>query len=140
MTATELLQDQMEDAGFQLSKVLEGMPEEAMDKKVTDGSMSPREQVAHLCEAYEAFKVNASGGKYEWGTYKAPATETAALVREFKAQRDDAVHQALSNPNPESIKHAHEYILGHDYYHVGQMCLARLAVQPDWNAYAIYRE
>jgi len=129
----------MDDAGYQLTKVLEDMPENALDKKVTSGSMSPREQVAHLCEAYEAFRVNAGGGKYEWGSYETPSTETAALMNEFKSQRAKAVDKALACSTPEEIKHAHEFIVGHDYYHVGQMCLARLEVQPEWDGHAIYR-
>ena len=140
MDAKDLLKTQLDDAGFQLSKVLEGMPEDALNKKLTSDSMSPKEQVAHLCEAYEAFKVNSSGGKYEWGTYQVPTSDTKSLVEEFKRKRAEAVDQVMSNPTDETMKHAHEYILGHDYYHVGQMCLARLAVQPDWNAYAIYGE
>ena len=139
MNATDLLHEQLDDAGYQLSKVLEDMPEDAMDKKVTRGAMSPREQVAHLCEAYEAFRVNSSGGKYEWGTYKPSAHDVGALVKEFEAKRAQAVSQALSNPSDETVKHAHEFILAHDYYHVGQMCLARIASQPDWDCYAIYR-
>jgi hypothetical protein len=139
MTATELLKDQLDDAGYQLTKVLEGMPEEALDKKLTPSSMSPREQVGHLCEAYEAFKVSAAGGKYEWGSYQPDNLETSLLVKELEAQRAKAVSAALNNPSDSTLKHAHEYILGHDYYHVGQMCLARLAVQTDWDPYAIYR-
>jgi len=139
MNATDLLKEQMDDAGYQLTKVLEDMPEDALNKKVTSGSMSPREQVAHLCEAYEAFKVNATGGKYEWGSYKAPSSETASLINELKSQRAKAVDQAVTSSTPEAIKHAHEFIVGHDYYHVGQMCLARLDVQPDWDPYTIYR-
>jgi hypothetical protein len=140
MTAAELLKDQLDDSGYQITKVLEGMPESGMDHKVTPGSMTPREQISHLCEAYEAFKINSAGGKYEWGSYKAAAHETGALTAEFQAKRGEAVAAALANPTPETMKHAHEFIVGHDYYHVGQMCLARLAIQPDWNSYAIYRE
>lgn len=140
MTAADLLKDQLDDAGYQLTKVLEDMPEEALDKKLTPDCMSPREQVAHLCEAYEAFRINSAGGKYEWGTYKLDSPDTASLMKEFQSQRQGVVDQALKNPSEETIKHAHAYILGHDFYHVGQMCQARLAVQPDWNPYAIYRD
>src|SRR5689334_445661 len=97
MTATELLKDQLEDAGYQLSKVLEGMPEKGLDHKITPEAMTPREQVAHLCEAYEAYKVNGKGGKYEWGSYSAPSTDTAALNAEFAKQRLAAVDQALAD-------------------------------------------
>ena len=139
MTAADLLKDQLDDAGHQLTKVMEGMPDKGLDHKITPDSMSPRDQIAHLCEAYEACKVNGAGGKYEWGTYKAP-TEKSELMSEFDKQRGAAVNQTLSNATPEAIKLASDYILGHDYYHVGQLCLARLAVEPDWNFYTIYRE
>jgi hypothetical protein len=139
MTATDLIKDQLEDSGYQLTKVIEGMPEHGFDHKLTDGAMTPREQIAHLAEAYECFSVNAAGGKYEWGTYKAASADTAALTTEFMKQREKAVAAALSDSSDEKIKLANDYILGHDYYHVGQMCLSRLAVEPDWDAYSIYR-
>jgi hypothetical protein len=139
MTATDLIKDQLDDSGYQLAKVIDGMPESGFDHKLTDIAMTPREQIAHLCEAYECFSVNAGGGKYEWGTYTAETGDTAALTVEFSKQRQKAVSAALSDASDEKIKLANDYIVGHDYYHVGQMCLSRLAVQPDWDSYTIYR-
>src|SRR5438309_8853909 len=139
MNAADLLKDQLKDSGYQLTKVLEDMPEQGFDLKVTEAAMSPREQIAHLAEAYECFSVNAGGGKYEWGTYKPASQETAALTAEFKKQRDKAVSAALADPSDEKVKLAHDYIVGYDYYHVGQICLARLAVEPEWDPYAIYQ-
>jgi hypothetical protein len=139
MTAAELLKDQLDDSGFQLSKVLEGMSEKCLDHKITTEAMTPREQVAHLCEAYEAFRVNSAGGKYEWGSYVAPSQDMAALKTEFEKKRGEAVAQAENNPTPETMKSACDFIVGHDFYHVGQMCLARLAIEPEWNCYSIYR-
>jgi hypothetical protein len=140
MTAHDLLKDQLDDAGYQLSKVLEGIPEEAMEFRATPGSMNAREQIPHLMEAYQAYIDQCAGRKYEWGTLRPKSTETKALIDEFAGQRSKAVDTALSTDSEEAIKGAHMYVLGHDYYHVGQLCQARLAVQPDWNSYAIYRE
>lgn len=140
MTALTLFQAQLEDAGFQLSKVLEGMPETAMDLKATEGGMSPREQIAHLMEAYEAFLCQSAGRDYEWGTFKPSRSDSNGLIDEFQVQRGKAIAAALAKEDDASLLQANMYILGHDYYHVGQLCLARLAAQPDWNPYSIYRE
>jgi hypothetical protein len=35
---------------------------------------------------------------------------------------------------------AMHYIVLHDCYHVGQLCLVRLADDPNWDAYSIYAE
>lgn len=139
MTAHKLLEDQLQDAGYQLDKILEDMPAKTMDHKVTPGSMTPKEQVAHLMEAYEAFIETAAGRKYEWGSFHPASTEVSALMAEFKAKRAQAVAAALSTEDESMVIHAHKFITGHDYYHVGQMCLARLATQPDWDPYAIYQ-
>jgi len=140
MTAQHLLADQLADAGYQLDKLLEGMPEAALDHKVTPGAMTPREQVAHLMEAYHAFLETTAGRKHEWGSYRPVAQDTSALISEFKVKRAQAVAAALDPANEAKLHEAHEFLIGHDYYHVGQMCLARIATQPDWNCYAIYRE
>ncbi len=139
MTAHKLLEDQLQDAGYQLEKVLEDMPASTMDHKVTSGSMTPKEQIAHLMEAYQAFLETAAGRKHEWGSFHPASTDNAELVAEFKAKRTQAVGAALSTEDAAIVWHAHQFIIAHDYYHVGQMCLARLATQPDWDPYAIYQ-
>lgn len=129
---------QLTDAGNQIFKFCEGISESALDHRNTAGAMSPREQLAHLCECYEAYVTQAAGKKYEWGSYQAPNMDTPSLLSEFNAQRAKAVKLVEENPGDENLKLAHMYVLAHDYYHVGQMCQARLAVQPDWDPYAIY--
>jgi hypothetical protein len=139
MNAQKLFEDQLADAGYQLDKVLEDMTPACLDHKVTEGSMTPKEQIAHLMEAYHAFQENAAGRKYEWNTYRPASTDAVALIAEFKAKRAATVATALASDSDDKLITAHKYILGHDYYHVGQMCLARLATQPDWDPYAIYQ-
>jgi hypothetical protein len=140
MTAHELLESQLADAGFQLDKTLEGMSDATLDHKVTPGAMTPREQVAHLMEAYHAFLETTAGRKHEWGSYHPAAQDAGGLIAEFKAKRAQAVAAALDPAHEAKLHEAHEFLIGHDYYHVGQMCLARIATQPDWNSYAIYKE
>lgn len=138
MTAQELLKMQLDDAGFQLTKSVEGLSEQGMDHRTTRDAMSPREALEHLGEAYEAFLVKSEGRDYEWGTYKIEDKSTPSLLKAFQEQREKAVNAALSTDDPEKVRSAHMFILGHDYYHVGQICQARLAAEPGWNPYAIY--
>src|SRR5437016_2865546 len=115
MNAHTLFKTQLADAGYQLDKVLEGMPAACMGHKLSEGAMTPKEQIAHLMEAYHAFQESAAGRKYEWGTYKASSTETADLIREFKAKRATTVSAALASESEDKLIDAHKYILGHDY-------------------------
>ena len=139
MTTHELLKEQLDDSGYQLDKAYEGMPEQGMDYKATEGCMSPREQLGHLMEAYEAYIQQTQGKKYDWGSFTPASSETGPLLAEFRDQRAKAAAAALASDSDEMIKSAHMYVIGHDYYHVGQVCLALLAVEPGWDPYAIYR-
>ena len=138
MTAKELLEFQIDDAGYQLDQVLSGFPEAAMDHKAEGLTMTPRESISHLCEAYLALDKTIKGEKHEWGTYQPVDTSTASLLSEMKSLRDSAVAGSLTDDD-DKLKEGHAFIVAHDYYHVGQMCLARLAVEPEWNCYSIYR-
>lgn len=138
MTAQDLLKDQLDDAGYQLDKSLEGMSDHAMDQKATPTAMTPREQVAHLMEAYTAFNTSCEGGKHEWGSYQPSSMQMPALMEEFRSLRGKAVSKALEGDEAR-MKEAHAFIVGHDYYHVGQLCQARLAADPQWDPYSIYR-
>ena len=138
MTAQELLLQQLEDAGNQISRFCEGASEAVLDHRNTPNAMTAREQIEHLCECYQAYAMHAAGTKYKWGTYQAKSTATASLLNELAEQRAKAVQLVQNDASDENLKQAHMYVLAHDYYHVGQMCQARLAVQPDWDPYAIY--
>jgi len=137
MTAEEMLQSQIDDAGFQVRKTLEGFLEPAIDDKPFPGIMSVREQIAHLCEAYTAAKAHAVGESYSWGTLKVDVKTLPELKALFEKLRAEAIEAAWAAPDGMSL--LNDYILAHDYYHVGQLVLLRLYVDPDWNVYSIYR-
>lgn len=139
MTAQDLFREQLDDAGYQLDKSLEGASDQTLDHRATPQSMTPREQVAHLMEAYTAFNEECAGRKYEWGSTQPSSMQMPQLMEEFRGARSKAVANALQG-DEDRMKSAHAFVLGHDYYHVGQICQARLATEPDWDPYAIYRE
>jgi uncharacterized damage-inducible protein DinB len=138
MTSLELFAMQAEDAGYQLGKCLEGMSETQLDARLAEGLMTPREMVAHLAECYHAVTVEAGGAKYQWGTYSVPSLQTTDLLGTFRSLRSAAL-QALAEKGEDGLKQGCAFIVGHDYYHVGQLVANRIAADPSWDSYSIYR-
>ncbi|MFY9233852.1 MAG: hypothetical protein WAO58_05250 [Fimbriimonadaceae bacterium] len=139
MTASELIRHQVDELGYQLSKVFEGIPASGQDFKAIPSAMSPREILAHLCEAYMAFDAHGRGEEFQWGSFK-PDPSWEGLYAQFVAARNTATARAVSSEDEKALKSAHDYLVGHDAYHVGQMASCRIAMDPEWNAYGIYRE
>jgi uncharacterized damage-inducible protein DinB len=140
MTAKELLRYQLDDAQFQLEQVLAGLDGSHVDGKPVNTGMSMREMVVHLAEAYTATIKEAKGEKHEWGTFELPHESWQELVDTAFALRAEAVEAALSVEDEEKgMKNAHAFLVGHDYYHVGQLATIRIATDSDWNSYSIYR-
>lgn len=137
MTAKELLQSLVDNAGFQLSQCVEGVDEANADQKLHDDAMSFRVTFAHLIECCHAALEHAEGRDYAWGTFKATSTDFASLVEEWRAIRAKAA-EVLMSDDEKLIKLGADYIAGHDYYHVGQLVTLRLSFEPTWNSYAIY--
>jgi len=139
MNATEFLKHQLEDGLFQLEKCVEGLDEKGFDTRPAPNAMSPREIVEHLCECYVAFIASAEGREHSWGTYSIEDKSSANLMKTFRELRAQAAAMATDKSHGETLKHAHAYIVAHDNYHVGQLALARLTENPEWNPYSIYR-
>lgn len=123
---------------YQVEKVFEGLTPEQMTEKITPLAMTPDEQMEHLCEVYHAFLLTADGGKYEWGNSYSTGLSSLPEKMEFlKSQHDIVVNKTEQNPELLGEKVC-DFILSHNGYHVGQMCLVRLNLNSDWNAYSIY--
>jgi uncharacterized damage-inducible protein DinB len=138
MTAHDLLEFEMIRAGKQIDACLNGMAESAYDEKCSPNGMTPREMLEHLCDAYEAFIVASRGEKYDFGSFVVEDKSTANLRSVFSSQRAKAVAAALGKDDDKHQREAYEYIVGHDNYHVGQLCLCRMQSDPAWDTYAIY--
>ena len=52
------------------------------------------------------------------------------------AARTEAVNTVLESGN---FVVGADFIVGHDAYHIGQLAQIRLALNPEWNAYSIYK-
>ena len=139
MTATELVRFQLDDAGYQLNSCLEPMTEEQLDTKVTPKSLTPREVVEHLCEAYLAFIAEMEGQKHEWGSFSISDKSKQNLVETFHEIRGRATTAACAGDDEKRLKSAYLYLTAHDTYHVWQLCLVHLNTNPDWDPYSIYR-
>lgn len=136
MLATELLQSQIEDSGFQVRQVLAGLSGEQWDAKVNENAMSPRETVIHLTECYLATGAATRGEQHAWGSYQPTDTSEAAILAAWESER--AAASALVTANPEHVGTGSAYIVGHDYYHVGQLVTLRLTLG-GFDPYSIYR-
>lgn len=130
----------LDQSKLQIEKVFEGIGEAELDMKLTDQAMTPREILEHLCECYHAVITEAAGGKHEWGTYSIEDKSFANLTKQAWSLRAQAAQAALDKGDEEAAMYAFNYIILHDAYHVGQMCLVRMKADPNWNAYAIYGE
>jgi len=138
MTVKELLQSQIANAGYQLQKVSEGLTPEQAELKPHAGMMSFREQLSHLSEAYVATSKELRGEKHDWGTYHVEGGWDAVLA-DFQQTRATAAADVLSADDATAAKIGSDFMVGHDYYHVGQLASVRLAIDPSWNSYSIYR-
>lgn len=136
MTAKELLKHQFDDAGYQLTKVVEGI-DSSLDLKLTDKGMSTREIVAHLGECYTAILTESKGEKHSWGSYQPATTEWPALWNEVQGLREKAIVAATEKEGWED--HASAFGPAHDYYHVGQIASIRLSQDAEWDPYSIYK-
>ncbi|MDR3692396.1 MAG: DinB family protein [Fimbriimonas sp.] len=138
MTARALLDKQIDDVTYQLTMVLEGVDEAHLDHKVVPTAMSIREQVEHLCEVYTALEEMSRGVSHEWGTYKVEDTSWPSLTALFKDLRAKAIVIVQTSDDEKTIMEGSGFIVNHDAYHVGQIALIRIAVDPSWNPYSIY--
>lgn len=138
MTQIELLETQMRDVGTQLDNAFKGMTEAGYDCKPSASAMTPREQLTHLGECYQAVVDQLEGKKHEWGTYKPVATEWSALQAEVMDLRTKAVAGVLKDGSDDALKAGSAFVVGHDNYHVGQLCICRMESDSGWDPYSIY--
>ena len=122
-----------------LRQTLNGITEATADHR--HGNMrSARETAKHLCECYLMLAHRVEGKEYEWGSFQPQAATWDDLQEEMFALRKSATDMALATNDDEMLWRLHEFVAGHDQYHVGQLCALRLDIQPDWDYYSIYRE
>lgn len=137
MTARELLLRQLADAQNQVLQAISGLDAEHAEARATENGKTIREGVQHLAEAAVATLASFQGKEHEWGTYSPEDRSWEGVKQEWLAHRKAAV-EAMPEGD-EALLNVSNFLVGHDYYHVGQIVAARLAVHPEWDMYAIYR-
>jgi len=138
MDAKELLAYSIDNVGFQLEKVFVGLPASVQSSRACPSGMCPPEMIEHLCEAYQAVLINASGGTYEWGTFVIIDKSWDNLVATFKLMRQQA-RNAVIGGDEKLLKAGVDYIVLHDAYHVGQMASILIDSDLGWDPYSIYQ-
>ena len=138
MTAKELLEKQIADVSYQLDKALEGLLEDQLDYKVVPSALSIREQVEHLCEVYTAVEAISKGQDHPWGAYTVEDKSWSNLTSLMSSLRANAIAIVTADDEDKTLLRGSAFIVGHDNYHVGQICTSRIAQDPTWNPFSIY--
>jgi uncharacterized damage-inducible protein DinB len=139
MSERELLRSMIDDCGHQIQAVFGDMPEAGQDDPVTEQGMTARRTVVHLAECCLAIDAHLKGEKFGWGTYGGVGGTYADEFGDYLTKREEAVTKLLTSEDAKALHAAHEFLIAHEYYHVGQGVLLRMRHQPDWNPYSIYR-
>jgi uncharacterized damage-inducible protein DinB len=137
MTKDELLQLQLSETEKQLRAVFANFPAENWHDHLTPHSMSADETARHLCDCYEALKVNSQGGKFEWGSFSIGEKSQAELVDFLFEHRTAAINIAKDSRHEKADTLIAEYVVLHDCYHVGQLATMRLNFG-EFDPYSIY--
>lgn len=140
MDAKEFLAFQLADAMYQLSKCYEGISDAALNLRISEGGRSPRQICEHLGEVYQAFLTTLEGKKHQWGSFSFADASWPSVYESTMELRLKAVQAIETSNDEEVLKMANTYLLAHDYYHIGQICLARVQSEREFDPYAIYQE
>ncbi len=127
----------LDDAQYQLEQVVSGMTESQFDHRLVPTAMTARETLVHMTECYVAGRASADGREHEWGSYQAAGSDLHSLLEAYRTERARAVEELMVDD--EGRIRVANWLIGHDYYHVGQMAATRLATDPEWDTFSIYR-
>ena len=136
-----LLKSALHTANYQMTKAFEGLSEERgdFDLRICPEARTAREILEHLCDCYQGYMDMSHGKQYEWGSFKAEGYSALKLLDIRNELRKKAESFALAHANdPKSAEFALGFLVLHETYHVGQMCLLHIKVDPNWNPYSIY--
>ncbi len=138
MTAHDFAESLLNESEFQLFASLKDVSESDFTAKPIPVVMSMRECVEHLIECCKAVQAMVAGEKYNWGSYKLEASSMSDALDTFRTERAKA--KALSLEHFETKPSlAKDFLIAHEFYHVGQICSLRHALNPEWDSYSIYQ-
>lgn len=126
-------------ARYQLEKALDGMSSDQCAMSPMTTLMSASQTMEHLCEAYTACEAALQHKTHEWGSYQSGLSDPDALKAHMFELRDRVTAMVTESQDERAYALASDYILQHDAYHIGQLCACRIALDPEFNPYAIYQ-
>lgn len=137
MNGKEFAQTLLAESDYQINACLKDLKEEDFASRPIGQLMSFKETLEHLTECCKAVQAQGRGEEHSWGTFKFPEGSMAELVALFQVEREKAVDAALEGfeTKPGMAK---DFLICHEFYHVGQLAVMRSVLQPEWNPYAIY--
>lgn len=138
MEAKEFAITLLEESGYQFNACLKDISDEDFDRKPIERLMSIREMLEHVLEVFVAIDKSAKGEKHDWGNFTAPQLSKSELLAHFSTEREKAVATALEHFDAMPFL-ASDFLVAHEFYHVGQMVGVRRALDESWNSYSIYR-
>lgn len=138
MTGKEFAENLLEESGYQFDACLAGISDENFVQKPLGDTMSIREALEHQTEACIAVQKGTLGSKHDWGTYAFPDASVKQLIAIYHEERKKAVQAALEIFESDA-HYVKDYLISHEFYHVGQMAAVRLALKDGWLPYSIYR-
>ncbi|MBS1728318.1 MAG: hypothetical protein JST51_16480 [Armatimonadetes bacterium] len=138
MTGKAFAETLLEESDFQFMACLKGLSESDFEKKPVEHLMSMKECLEHMTECCLAVQTISRGEKHDWGNYKFPKGTMSELIALYQSERAKSSAIALERFEEES-HFAKDFFIAHEFYHVGQMAAVRMALEPDWNMYSIYR-
>jgi len=139
MTANELLNNQLNDVSYQIDQILAGVDEGDVDFKIAPTAMSIREQLEHLCEVYTAVEEGSRGVDHAWGEFSIEDKSWTNLTSLFASLRAQAIQIVSAAQDDKAITDASSFMVGHEYYHIGQLASLRIATDSAFDPYSIYR-
>lgn len=138
MTTSERTAKQIDSVGKQIAACYAGISEKALDMRAAPAGMTAREMLEHFGECYVAAIKHMNGEEHSWGTYSVEDKSFKNLWALYEDLRAKAKAACTEGDAENGADTAFGYITSHDTYHVGQLCLIRLADDPNWDAYSIY--
>lgn len=140
MTVHELLIQHLDRSARQVSICIDGLDEAQFDVRPLPVMMTAREIIEHLCECYTAYSKYVRKEEHNWGEYAAPDPSVAGLRQTLTALQLEGKKLALGTSDDTALSHAFDYMSNHDSYHIGQLAIIRMHIDPEWNSYSLYSE
>lgn len=138
MTTSEFATTLLNNAEKQLKVCFADLTDEQYRSTPVEGMMGAKDLILHLIDVYIAVQDMAKGVDHLWGSHHSPDTSLNEDLARLWKERATAVEIALAHLEDKPA-YAMDYLIEHDFYHIGQICWMRKKLQPDWTTYEIYR-